>query len=88
MYDRLFTVPDPLGELSGDFRKHLNPDSFKCVRGYVEPSLGDAESGERFQFERIGYFCVDTVDSTPGNPIFNRTVPLRDSWAKIKGKNS
>lgn len=88
MYDRLFTVPDPLGELGGDFRMHLNPDSFKCVRGYVEPSLGDAESGERFQFERIGYFCVDTVDSTPGNPIFNRTVPLRDSWAKIKGKNS
>ena len=86
MYDRLFDVPDPLGELDGDFRKHLNPDSFKSVTGHVESALGDAEPGERFQFERLGYFCVDTVDSTAGNPIFNRTVTLRDSWSKIKGK--
>jgi glutaminyl-tRNA synthetase len=50
---------------------------------YLEPSLAEAAPGARFQFERLGYFCVDTVDSKPGTPVFNRTVPLKDGWSKI-----
>jgi len=82
LYDRLFNNPDP--EASGDFIADLNPDSrqilTKCI---VEPSLKDAQPGEKFQFERMGYFCVDIL-SNPEKLIFNRTVSLRDTWAKIK----
>jgi glutaminyl-tRNA synthetase len=82
LYDRLFVNPDP--EASGDFIADLNPDSrlilMNCI---VEPSLKDAQPGEKFQFERVGYYCVDQ-DSTTNKLVFNRTVGLRDTWAKIK----
>ena len=68
-----------------DFISLLNPDSLQVLSGCrVEPSLGSAEAGARFQFERQGYFCVDAKDSRPGAPVFNRTVSLRDSWARIE----
>jgi glutaminyl-tRNA synthetase len=86
LYDRLFTVPDPLADESKDFTEFLNPDSFKQVEAYAEPALADAEPGQIFQFERLGYFCADAVDSKPGRPVFNRTVTLRDSWAKMEKK--
>jgi glutaminyl-tRNA synthetase len=85
LYDRLFRVENPGGE-EGDFKDHLNPNSLKSVTGYVEASLADAEPGSRYQFERIGYFCADSKDTKPGRPVFNRTVPLRDSWAKKSGR--
>lgn len=82
LYDRLFNNPDP--EASGDFIADINPDSLKILTGcLLEPSLKDAQPGDTFQFERVGYFCVD-VDSAPGALVFNRTVELRDSWAKIE----
>jgi glutaminyl-tRNA synthetase len=86
LYDRLFTVPDPeAGE--GDFKDHLNPRSLVVVQGaLVEPSLRDAEPGSRWQFERVGYFYADPVDSKPGALVFNRTVTLRDAWAKATEK--
>jgi glutaminyl-tRNA synthetase len=86
LYDRLFTVPDPeAGE--GDFKDHLNPRSLVVVQGaLVEPSLRDAEPGSRWQFERVGYFFADPVDSKPGSLVFNRTVTLRDAWAKATEK--
>ena len=85
LYDRLFDAPDPAA--SDDFLKCLNPDSLKVLKGCkVEPSLKDATPGYRCQFERQGYFCVDP-DSTDGNLVFNRTVSLRDSWAKIEKKS-
>jgi glutaminyl-tRNA synthetase len=87
MYDRLFRVSDPAG-LGDDFAEHLNPDSLKTVTSsYVEASLADATPGSRFQFERLGYFCVDAKDSLPGKLVFNQIVPLRDSWSKIAGQN-
>jgi len=80
LYDRLFLNPDP--EASGDFIADLNPDSRQILANcVVEPSLQDAQPGDRFQFERLGYFCVD-IRSTPGRLVFNRTVELRDTWAK------
>jgi glutaminyl-tRNA synthetase len=79
LYDKLFSVPNPLAE-EGDFIDYLNPDSLKIVKAYIEPILAEAKPGERFQFERMGYFCVDTQDSAPGKPIFNRTVTLKDSY--------
>ena len=82
LYDRLFSVPDPQGEPDRDYREMLNPKSLQTVNGLVEPSLGAARAGDRFQFERLGYFCVDP-DSTAGAPVFNRIVTLRDSWLKI-----
>ena len=83
LYDRLFSVenPDDVPE-GGSFKDHLNPDSLKVVRGYLEPSVKDVRAEEKYQFERTGYFCIDP-DSKPGKPVFNRTVTLRDSWAKI-----
>ncbi|MDG2208169.1 MAG: glutamine--tRNA ligase, partial [Pirellulales bacterium] len=67
----------------GDWRDYLNPDSLKVLpQVWVEPSLAEAVSGEIYQFERNGYFCADP-DSRPGHPVFNRTVTLRDRWAKI-----
>ncbi len=88
LYDRLFATENPLdvGE-DGDFVEHLNPDSFERLQGcLVEPSLGAAAPGDRVQFERLGYFCVDTVDHAEGAPVFNRTITLRDSWAKLEKK--
>ena len=88
LYDRLFCVADPL-EGGVDFTEHLNPKALEILRGCrLEPSLTGAVPGSRFQFERAGYFCVDAVDSSEKALIFNRTVTLRDSWAKIakKGK--
>jgi glutaminyl-tRNA synthetase len=82
LYDHLFTTPDPAGV--DDCMQHLNPNSLRVVRGKVEPSLRDMTPGTRVQFERVGYFCIDTVDSRPGAPVFNRTVGLRDEWAKAK----
>ncbi len=82
LYDRLFTVPDPEAR-AGDFKDYLNPDSLVVVRGaLVEPSVRDDPAGSRYQFERVGYFCSDAVDSRPDALVFNRTVTLRDTWAK------
>ena len=82
LYDRLFSVADPQGDPDRDYRELLNPKSLETVQGLVEPSLGAARPGERFQFERLGYFCVDP-DSTEDALVFNRIVTLRDSWQKI-----
>jgi len=87
LYDKLFTKPDPSEVEEGeDFTANLNPNSLEVVRGCkVEPSLASATIGTRYQFERVGYFCVDP-DSKPGRPVFNRTVALKDTWAKIEKK--
>lgn len=82
LYDRLFKVED-VSEIEGDFRDYLNPDSLKVQTAYAEPELGNAKQGEHFQFLRMGYFCLDP-DSTHSKKIFNRTVTLRDTWAKDK----
>ena len=89
LYDRLFTVPDPIGEKSGkDYREFLNPNSIEVLSDCkVEPSLGTAQPGDRFQFERLGYFCIDP-DSSDRQLVINRTVELRDSWAKIEQTSS
>ena len=88
LYDRLFNHPYPdraASEEGKTFMDFLNPDSLKILRGcMLEPSLKKAEPGRVYQFERIGYFCADSKDSTPGQPVFNRTVTLRDTWAKIE----
>ena len=86
LYDHLFRRPDPMKvRKGGHFIDNLNPDSLKVLSGCkLEPSLATAEPGTRMQFERLGYFCVDTVDSKPGAPVFHRAVALRDSWAKIE----
>lgn len=83
LYDRLFNVEDPTDvEESEDFKDNINPDSLNKITAYLEPSLKDVEVEEKYQFERLGYFCVDP-DTTEENLVFNRTVTLRDSWAKI-----
>ena len=89
LYDRLFKVEDPeRGDDGGTFLDHLNPDSLSVLAGCMaEPSLAAAVPPARFQFERLGYFCMD-ADSTPGTPVFNRTVTLRDTWARIQQKQS
>ena len=84
VYDRLFTDEAPDGHKDKDFKEFLNPDSLKVIEAYIEPSLKTAKILDRFQFQRLGYFCVDK-DSTNDKLVFNRTVPLRDSWAKMKG---
>ncbi|MDT0538682.1 glutamine--tRNA ligase/YqeY domain fusion protein [Croceitalea sp. P059] len=86
VYDRLFTDENPDGHKDRDFMEFVNPDSLKKITGYLEPSLKNAKVGERFQFQRLGYFNVD-LDSTIENLVFNRTVTLRDTWAKIQQKN-
>ncbi len=87
LYDRLFTVEDPERGREGDFTTYLNPASLEILRGCkLEPSLAGAEPGARFQFERQGYFCADP-ESVTGAPVFNRTVSLRDTWARIEGKS-
>lgn len=87
LYDRLFNVPDPAAdEKDGvDFKSHLNPDSLEILSDCkVEAALAEAQPGETFQFERIGYFTPDSRYSKPGQPVFNRTVSLRDTWAKFQ----
>jgi glutaminyl-tRNA synthetase len=86
LYDHLFTEPDPTEDKNGmDFKAHLNPDSLVTLTSCcIEPSLQGASPGSRFQFERQGYFCVDSQDTRPGTLVFNRTVTLRDTWAKIQ----
>jgi glutaminyl-tRNA synthetase len=88
LYDKLFTIPDPDAVEDGkDFLSVVNPESLVVVRGAkVEPSVGGDDFGTRYQFERTGYFVSDLVDSKPGALVFNRTVTLRDTWAKIKPK--
>ena len=84
LYDRMFKVENPAA--SEDPLKELNPDSLKIITAKVEPFLADAKPGEQFQFERTGYFTADTKLSSEGRPVFNRTVTLKDSWAKKKGE--
>ncbi len=84
LYDRLFNKPNP-SEGDGNYLDHLNPDSLTVLKGsQLEPSLAHADPQIRFQFERVGYFWMDPVDSRPGNLVFNRIVSLRDSWSKIE----
>jgi len=88
LYDKLFAKEDP-NKLEGgkDFSSNLNPNSLEVIRqAKLEPSLANAAVGNRFQFERLGYFCVDP-DSKQGQPVFNRTVALKDTWAKVEKKN-
>lgn len=86
LYDRLFMVEDPAGETEKDFRELLNPDSLKVLNNCkIEPFVKDAKALDHFQFQRLGYFNVDP-DSIDGKLVFNRTVPLKDSWGKIKDK--
>ncbi|MBN2035082.1 MAG: glutamine--tRNA ligase/YqeY domain fusion protein [Deltaproteobacteria bacterium] len=86
LYEHLFTKADPAQEEEGlDFKSRLNPTSLEILRSCkLEPSLAGASRGSHYQFERLGYFCVDTKDSEPGKSVFNRTVTLRDEWAKIR----
>jgi glutaminyl-tRNA synthetase len=85
LYERLFSIPEP--DSVDDFMSVLNPDSLVVVKGAkIEPSVADAEPGTRYQFERTGYFVSDSIDSKPGALVFNRTVGLRDSWAKQKAR--
>ena len=86
LYDHLFDTPNPTStDDNNNFKDHLNPGSLEILRSCrLEPSLKEAKPGEKYQFERLGYFCVDTIDSAHGHPVFNRTVSLRDTWAKIQ----
>jgi glutaminyl-tRNA synthetase len=79
----LFTDETPTGHKDKDFMEFFNHNSLETVKGYAEPALVSAQPGDQFQFMRIGYFCCD-LDSTATNPIFNRTVTLRDGWKKKK----
>ena len=82
LYDRLFTVPNPDDESEGKtYRDYMNPDSRRTVTGYVEPAAASAAPEQSFQFERTGYFVADRYDHTAERPVFNRSVPLRDTWA-------
>ncbi len=83
--DRLFTVPNPLGDKERDYREFLNPHSLDVIQNVmVEPAVAEGAPGDFYQFERNGYFCHDVVDSKPGKPVLNRIVTLRDSWARIE----
>ena len=89
LYDRLFMDALPLANKEKDFLELLNDNSIeRLLDARLEPCLAEAQSGAIYQFERQGYFCVDTVDSSPGTPVFNRTVTLRDAWAKIEKNNA
>ncbi len=87
LYDRLYSVDNPTAEAEKagkDSLEYINPDSMLSLQNsFIEPSLKDSKPGDRFQFERLGYFCVDLKDSHPDRPVFNRTVTLKDTWAKI-----
>jgi glutaminyl-tRNA synthetase len=82
LYDRLFNTPNPGS--AEDAQEHLNPHSLEVVQAKLEPVLQESVAGDAWQFERLGYFCPDTVDSEPQKPVFNRIVTLRDGWAKIE----
>ena len=82
IYDRLFTVENP-GGVEDDYLNYMNQDSLKAEKCFIEPAVINANPGDKYQFERQGYFCVD-LDSKPGKLVFNRTAPLKDSWAKIQ----
>ncbi len=86
LYDRLFTDATPGAHKGRDFMDFVNPDSLQKVTGYLEPSLKEAKEGDKFQFQRMGYFNLDK-DSSKEHLIFNRTVPLRDTWAKLEHKD-
>jgi len=86
LYDRLFTDESPDTHKDKDFLEFVNPNSLEVITGYLEPSLKESNVGDQVQFQRIGYFCVDP-DSTVEKLVFNRTVGLRDSWAKIQQKS-
>jgi glutaminyl-tRNA synthetase len=90
LYDTLFSVENPDDVPEGqDFTETLNADSLEVLPDCkLEPSLAAAAPGARVQFERLGYFCADSEDSRPGAPVFNRTVTLKDSWAKIEKKQN
>jgi glutaminyl-tRNA synthetase len=79
LYDRLFTVPEP--DAGGDFKSFINPHSLEVVTAKCEPALADARPEERYQFERLGYFALDPA-STPDRQVWNRTITLKDTWAK------
>jgi len=82
LYDRLFTVPNPDDDSDGKtYADHINPDSRRIVRGWVEPAAAGVAPETAMQFERLGYFVADRHDHVPGTPVFNRTVTLRDSWS-------
>jgi glutaminyl-tRNA synthetase len=88
LYDRLFTVEDTSADKEKDFKDFINPHSLEVLTNCkVEPILRNAEKGSRYQFERLGYFCADAIEFSPEHPVFNRTVPLRDTWAKIEKKS-
>ena len=86
LYDRLFTDETPDAHKDKNFLDFINPDSLQIISAFVEPSLANAEIGDRFQFQRMGYFNIDP-DSKPEKLVFNRTVGLRDTWAKIQERN-
>jgi glutaminyl-tRNA synthetase len=87
LYDRLFTQPEPGAEHGGDFMADLNPHSLEALTSCrLEPGLANAAPGVFYQFERQGYFCADLKDSAPGAPVFNRTLPLKDPWARLQQK--
>ena len=87
VYENLFAKENPADVPDGhDFTANLNPNSLQVIpHAKLEPSLANAAAGSRYQFERLGYFCVDP-DSTPGAPVFNRTVALKDTWARVEKK--
>lgn len=85
IYDRLFTHENPDGNKEVDFKEYINPNSLQIVKGYLEPSLKEAKVGDKFQFQRLGYFTMDK-DSTAEHLVFNKTVGLKDTWAKLESK--
>jgi glutaminyl-tRNA synthetase len=85
IYDRLFTHENPDGDREVDFKEYINPNSLEVITGFVEPSLKSAQPEDKFQFQRLGYFCVDK-DSSAEKIVFNKTVGLRDTWAKVEAK--
>lgn len=85
VYDRLFTHENPDGDKEVDFKEYINPNSLEIITGYLEPSLASAKNGEQFQFQRLGYYCVDK-DSSSEKLVFNKTVGLKDTWAKVESK--
>ena len=85
LYDRLFTHENPDGDKEVDFKEYINPNSLEVITGFIEPSLQLAKPEDKFQFQRLGYFCVDK-DSSAEKLVFNKTVGLRDTWAKVEAK--
>jgi glutaminyl-tRNA synthetase len=86
LYDHLFIMENP-GDIETDYKNYLNPNSLIVQPCYIEPSIATAKPGDKFQFERQGYFCADN-DSTSAKPVFNRTVSLKDSWSKTQQQNN